>query len=261
MIIIIPYVLQALVDLIKSPKFIRFESLIVYCSRQKQAEDIVKQLKHDLQSVSGSHRGTESVLSSRDINSMAKKRYFSGASTSSKKRKVEWSIGHYHGGMKPDERDKVHKDFMEGKIRIMVATEAFGVGINKKNIRAIIHYDMPKSIELYVQEAGRAGRDGQPAYCHTFIDEEVTTVARSIIGLYWNPYTGYHDNNIPNTETKGHLHMLFAIYFSGCISAMTLCILQCLYCNIIVLYVCSILCIISYNKYAPGVRAMTLILA
>ena len=151
--------------------------MIVYCNRQYLAEDIVKKLKRDLQPVSGSGWGTEKVFSSHGINSTSKKRHSSGASISSKKRRVEWSVGYYHGGMKPDERDEVHEDFMEGKIRIMVATEAFGVGINKKNIRAIIHYDMPKSIELYVQEAGRAGRDGRPAYCHTFIDEEVTTRA------------------------------------------------------------------------------------
>lgn len=146
--------------------------MIVYCNTQYRTKDIAKDLQRDLQSVAGSSRHQESENDPLAINSMSRKR-LSSASTFAKKRKVEWSVGYYHGGMEPEKRDKAHKDFMNGKMHIMVATEAFGVGINKKDIRAVVQYDMPKSIELYVQEAGRAGRDGQLAYCHTFIDEEV----------------------------------------------------------------------------------------
>ena len=79
----------------------------------------------------------------------------------------------YHAGMDSADREKVQENFMNGRLRIVVATVAFGMGLNKLDVRAIIHYNMPKSFESFVQEIGRAGRDGHPAYCHVFIDKVV----------------------------------------------------------------------------------------
>ncbi|MBC7660305.1 MAG: ATP-dependent DNA helicase RecQ [Chitinophagaceae bacterium] len=74
-------------------------------------------------------------------------------------------VAQYHGGMMPDQRSKAQQDFMLGKTRTMVATKAFGMGINLPNIRYVVHANMPCSIEAYTQEIGRAGRDGYHAVC------------------------------------------------------------------------------------------------
>jgi ATP-dependent DNA helicase RecQ len=74
----------------------------------------------------------------------------------------------YHAGMDPQERREAQDDFMQGRYRVIVATNAFGLGIDKKNIRFVIHFDIPGTIEAYYQEAGRAGRDGKPSLCLLF---------------------------------------------------------------------------------------------
>lgn len=155
---------RALIALLRSERFETLHSIIVYCTRREECERISGILRMSLQ------ENAELPV----------------AATSKKRKRVNWGAEAYHAGLPASRRRTIQSAFMSGELRIVVATVAFGMGINKADIRGIIHYNMPKSFENYVQEVGRAGRDGKPSHCHVFLDSRGNDLSELRRHIYAN---------------------------------------------------------------------------
>nr|XP_025727152.1 ATP-dependent DNA helicase Q4 isoform X2 [Callorhinus ursinus] len=136
---------QALVTLLRSDRFCALSSVIVYCNRREDTERVAALLRTCLPEA-------------RDL----------GPRGQAPKAVAEA----YHAGMCSRERQRVQQAFMDGRLRVVVATVAFGMGLDRPDVRAVLHLGLPTSFESYVQAVGRAGRDGQPAHCHLFLQPQ-----------------------------------------------------------------------------------------
>lgn len=136
---------QALMKLLSSPEYQSFQSIIVYCLRREECERLSSLLRTYLKDQNEAKTGKVKISSVCEA---------------------------YHAGLSSSRRKQVQASFMSGKTRIVVATVAFGMGINKADIRSVIHFNMPRNFESYVQEVGRAGRDGEVSRCHLFLNSE-----------------------------------------------------------------------------------------
>lgn len=109
-----------------------------------------------------------------------------------------YTASRYHAGLDPEERERSQQDFIHERCDIMVATNAFGMGIDKSNVRCVIHYNMPQDVESYYQEAGRAGRDGEESECVLLFGKQDIITAKFLID------NGYSDseNEIDEEERE-----------------------------------------------------------
>ena len=131
------------------------ESGIVYCATRKETEALAESLN----------------------SAVAEFRAAGGADVSD----IGTIAVAYHGGMSADAREKAQRDFVTDRVPVVVATNAFGMGIDKSNVRFVIHHNMPESIEAYYQEAGRAGRDGEPSRCTLLWNESDIVTRRRLL--------------------------------------------------------------------------------
>ncbi|KAM9573862.1 ATP-dependent DNA helicase Q4 [Guaruba guarouba] len=158
---------EALISLLQGERFGSLDSIIVYCTRREETTRIAALIRTCLQGIP--LREPPGARDPQQDTAGGKK---AKAKRSLHRRPLAWLADSYHAGLSAAERRRVQNRFMSGQLRVVVATVAFGMGLDKADVRGVVHYNMPKNLESYVQEIGRAGRDGAAARCHLFLDPE-----------------------------------------------------------------------------------------
>ena len=170
----------ALIKLLQEdPFFSDCESVIVYCTRREQCDRLAVLIRTSMQMHEKAGKRRKSTVAEA-----------------------------YHAGLTSHRRKSVQTAFMSGQLRIVVATVAFGMGIDKADIRAVVHFNLPKTFESYVQEIGRAGRDGKEAHCHLFLDSEN---GRDLHELRRH----IHANSVDDQTVRKLLDFVFSKSFNG----------------------------------------------
>ncbi|KAH8875022.1 ATP-dependent DNA helicase Q4 [Schistosoma japonicum] len=176
---------EALLNLLTTKPFNQLTGgILVYCATREQTEHLASYIRTSLQ------ERVDQVGS----------------------RRMSWTTSAYHAGQTTSERSRIQKRFMNGKIRVLIATCAFGMGLNKPDLQAVIHFSLTKSFENYVQEIGRVGRKQQASYCHAFLPPSIISDPQEANHIRRHVFA----NHVDSTLLKRLLMLIFKDFKCTC---------------------------------------------